>query len=164
MTYMSVKLDFPYYKDDTLEIFSLPYEHDQLNEEISEAHMFLMRWDHQWNCQKFLKYSIIQNYICLIWYLIIVTFCSDSESCFAIAINFRGNWLLPVWISRMCSRRSTSSSPSSSSSSPSPSSSSSSSPSSSSSSSSLSSCSSSSPSSSSSSSPPSQACTMISLI
>jgi len=43
MTYMSVKLDFPYYKDDTLEIFSLPYEHDQLNEEISEAHMFLMR-------------------------------------------------------------------------------------------------------------------------
>ena len=44
MTYMSVKLDFPYYKDDTLEIFSLPYEHDQLNEEISEAHMFLMRW------------------------------------------------------------------------------------------------------------------------
>ena len=45
MTYMSVKLDFPYYKDDTLEIFSLPYEHDQLNEEISEAHMFLMRWD-----------------------------------------------------------------------------------------------------------------------
>ena len=43
MSYMSVKLDFPYYKDDTLEIFSLPYEHDQLNEEISEAHMFLMR-------------------------------------------------------------------------------------------------------------------------
>merc|ERR550519_2040845 len=26
MTYMSVKLDFPYYKDETLEIFSLPYE------------------------------------------------------------------------------------------------------------------------------------------
>jgi len=45
VTYMSAKLDFPYYRDDALgmEILSLPYEHDARNEEISEAHMFLIR-------------------------------------------------------------------------------------------------------------------------
>jgi len=45
VTYMSAKLDFPYYKDEDLgmEILSLPYEHDVRNEEISEAHMFLIR-------------------------------------------------------------------------------------------------------------------------
>merc|ERR1712002_147711 len=38
VTYMSAKLDFPYYGDDALgmEILSLPYEHDARNEEISE--------------------------------------------------------------------------------------------------------------------------------
>lgn len=45
VTYMSAKLDFPYYRNESqgLEILSLPYEHDVRNEEISEAHMFLMR-------------------------------------------------------------------------------------------------------------------------
>jgi len=44
VTYMSSKLDFPYYRNESLgmEILSLPYEHDLRNEEISEAHMFLI--------------------------------------------------------------------------------------------------------------------------
>jgi len=44
ITLMTSTLDLPYYKDEELglEILSLPYEHDVRNEEISEAHMFLM--------------------------------------------------------------------------------------------------------------------------
>jgi len=44
ITLMSATLDIPYYKDEALgmEILSLPYEHDVRNEDISEAHMFLM--------------------------------------------------------------------------------------------------------------------------
>jgi len=44
LTLMTATLDLPYYKDENigLEILSLPYEHDIRNEEISEAHMFLM--------------------------------------------------------------------------------------------------------------------------
>jgi serine protease inhibitor len=45
MTYMAGKLDFPYYRNETLglEILSLPYEHGERSEEISEAHMFLVK-------------------------------------------------------------------------------------------------------------------------
>jgi len=44
LTLMEATFDYPYYRDDNvgLEIISLPYEHDIRNEEISEAHMFLM--------------------------------------------------------------------------------------------------------------------------
>lgn len=44
VTLMEATFDYPYYRDDDigLEIVSLPYEHDVRNEEISEAHMFLM--------------------------------------------------------------------------------------------------------------------------
>eukprot|EP00092_Neocalanus_flemingeri_P102983 GFUD01131729.1.p1 GENE.GFUD01131729.1~~GFUD01131729.1.p1 ORF type:complete len:527 (+),score=142.23 GFUD01131729.1:57-1637(+) len=44
MTLMTSTLDIPYYKDEDLglEMLSLPYEHDVRNEDISEAHMFLM--------------------------------------------------------------------------------------------------------------------------
>jgi len=44
LTLMTSTLDLPYYKDENLgmEILSLPYEHDVRNEDISEAHMFLM--------------------------------------------------------------------------------------------------------------------------
>eukprot|EP00091_Calanus_sinicus_P023914 TRINITY_DN8321_c0_g1_i4.p1 TRINITY_DN8321_c0_g1~~TRINITY_DN8321_c0_g1_i4.p1 ORF type:complete len:474 (-),score=124.60 TRINITY_DN8321_c0_g1_i4:74-1495(-) len=44
LTLMTATMDMPYYKDEDLglEILSLPYEHDLRNEEISEAHMFLM--------------------------------------------------------------------------------------------------------------------------
>ena len=44
MTFMSQKMDLPYYKNDSLglEMVSLPYEHDLNNSGISEAHMFLM--------------------------------------------------------------------------------------------------------------------------
>jgi len=44
VTLMEATFDYPYYKDEDLglEIISLPYEHDVRNEEISEAHMFLM--------------------------------------------------------------------------------------------------------------------------
>eukprot|EP00092_Neocalanus_flemingeri_P064060 GFUD01077632.1.p1 GENE.GFUD01077632.1~~GFUD01077632.1.p1 ORF type:complete len:532 (-),score=119.38 GFUD01077632.1:340-1935(-) len=43
-TLMEATFDYPYYRDENLglEIISLPYEHDVRNEEISEAHMFLM--------------------------------------------------------------------------------------------------------------------------
>jgi len=44
LTLMEATFDYPYYKDESngFEIISLPYEHDVRNEEISEAHMFLM--------------------------------------------------------------------------------------------------------------------------
>jgi len=44
LTLMTSTLDLPYYKDENLgmEILSLPYEHDIRNEDISEAHMFLL--------------------------------------------------------------------------------------------------------------------------
>lgn len=44
VTLMEATFDYPYYKDENIgvEIISLPYEHDVRNEEISEAHMFLM--------------------------------------------------------------------------------------------------------------------------
>jgi len=44
ITLMTSTLDIPYHKDEELglEMLSLPYEHDVRNEEISEAHMFLM--------------------------------------------------------------------------------------------------------------------------
>jgi len=44
LTLMTSTMDLPYYKDESLglEILSLPYEHDVRNEDISEAHMFLM--------------------------------------------------------------------------------------------------------------------------
>lgn len=44
LTLMTATMDLPYYKDEDLgmEILSLPYEHDARNEDISEAHMFLM--------------------------------------------------------------------------------------------------------------------------
>merc|ERR1719244_1936951 len=44
LTLMEATFDYPYYRDDRvgMEIISLPYEHDIRNEEISEAHMFLM--------------------------------------------------------------------------------------------------------------------------
>merc|ERR1711981_951236 len=44
LTLMEATFDYPYYKDEEgmFEMISLPYEHDVRNEEISEAHMFLM--------------------------------------------------------------------------------------------------------------------------
>lgn len=44
LTLMEATFDYPYYEDRKagMEIISLPYEHDVRNEEISEAHMFLM--------------------------------------------------------------------------------------------------------------------------
>jgi len=44
ITLMEATFDYPYFKDETngFEIISLPYEHDAKNEEISEAHMFLI--------------------------------------------------------------------------------------------------------------------------
>jgi len=44
LTLMESTLDLPYYKDENMgmEILSLPYEHDVRNEDISEAHMFLL--------------------------------------------------------------------------------------------------------------------------
>jgi len=44
LTLMEATFDYPYYKDEGvgMEIISLPYEHDVRNEEISEAHMFLI--------------------------------------------------------------------------------------------------------------------------
>lgn len=44
LTLMEATFDYPYYKDDDgmFEMISLPYEHDVRNEEISEAHMFLI--------------------------------------------------------------------------------------------------------------------------
>jgi len=44
ITLMEATFDYPYFKDENagFEIISLPYEHDVKNEEISEAHMFLI--------------------------------------------------------------------------------------------------------------------------
>jgi len=48
LTLMTALVDFPFLSDPDLgfEIASLPYEHDIRNEEISEAHMFMIRPNH----------------------------------------------------------------------------------------------------------------------
>jgi len=49
LTLMEATFDYPYLKDESngFEIISLPYEHDVRNEEISEAHMFLILPSHE---------------------------------------------------------------------------------------------------------------------
>merc|ERR1719427_141064 len=66
LTLMSANMDVPYASEEQLgfEILSLPYEHDVRNEEISEAHMFLIL-PHESGEQAFLK--VEQNLIDLDW-------------------------------------------------------------------------------------------------
>jgi len=66
LTLMTASMDFPYVSDDDLgfEMLSLPYEHDVRNEEISEAHMFVIL-PHETGEQAFTK--VEQTLIGLDW-------------------------------------------------------------------------------------------------